>query len=68
MKCTVHDMELMGSNPGRVELGAHSTSKSYLNQNFYIQLVVGIALMAYGSSKTKNLKVQHVTPTEWKQV
>ena len=26
MKCTVHDLEVMDSNPGRVELGVHSTS------------------------------------------
>ena len=27
IKCTVHDLEVMGSNPGQVELGIHSTSK-----------------------------------------
>ena len=26
IKCTVHDLEVMGSNTGRVELGLHSTS------------------------------------------
>ena len=26
MKCTVHDLEVMGLNPGWVELGVHSTS------------------------------------------
>ena len=26
MKCTVHDLKVMGSNPGKVELGEGSTS------------------------------------------
>ena len=26
MKCTVHDLEVMGWNPGQVELGVRSTS------------------------------------------
>ena len=33
MKCTVHDLQVMHSNRGEVELGVCSTSKSYLNQN-----------------------------------
>ena len=28
MKCTVHDLEVMGSNPGWVELRVRSTSES----------------------------------------
>ena len=28
IKCTVHDLEVMASNPGQVELGVHSTSVS----------------------------------------
>ena len=36
MNC--HDLEVMSSNPGRFELGVHSTSicpKSYLNQKYH---------------------------------
>ena len=28
-----HDLEVIGSNPGQVELGVRSASKSSLNQN-----------------------------------
>ena len=35
MKCTVYDLEVMGSNPIRLELGcAVLPSKSYLNQKY----------------------------------
>ena len=32
MKCTVHNLEVMSLNPGRVELGVCSTSRLYLKQ------------------------------------
>ena len=34
MKCTVHDLEFNGFEPGWVELGVHRLSKSYLNQKY----------------------------------
>ena len=38
MKCTVHDLEVMGSNPGWIELGVRIIllSKSYLNPNIKV--------------------------------
>ena len=47
MKCTVHDLEVMGSNPSLVELGVHST-KSYLYQKY--QLPVHQYLKAHACS------------------
>ena len=40
MKCAAHDLEIVGSNPGRVELGMGSTSKSYWNQEKFIARII----------------------------
>ena len=44
MKCSVHNLEVMGSNPGRAENEVHSTSvfKSYLDQTVlqHLQLCI----------------------------
>ena len=59
MNCTVHDMEVMGSNPGRVELGVYGTS---VYVTLEPEILAGLpqiwCLYRYKNSDTGKLKLR----------